>query len=140
MRRSVTKGLDGKTIRAHLPCVPLSPSCRAYRGWETRRQNDERVAVNIAPDLLPLWDRIKGQFKGTPEERFEAFDQYASEHGSEIDQAVNDEAEEKLAREIARFEAQVEFVEPATTREERIAAELESDANEEAAREEREVA
>ena len=61
-------------------------------------------------------ERIKLQFKGTPEARAESFLHYAYEHGHEVEEAVNAEAEAKLARELARHDAMREEPEwgPAT--------------------------
>lgn len=83
-----------------------SRSVGAARGWETRRQNDERVTVNLPPDFLPLWSRIKTQFRGSAQEREEAFLKYAYEHAGEVEHAIDLEAEATLAGEIARFERQ----------------------------------
>jgi hypothetical protein len=81
---------------------------RSYKGWERRRENDERVTVNLPADFLPLWDRIKLNFKGTPEQRAESFLHYAHEHGSEVEWAVEEEACAKLEREIAGYQARAE--------------------------------
>jgi hypothetical protein len=84
----------------------------AYRGWERRRENDERVAVNLDADMLPLWDRIKLQFRGTPEERTESFLQHVHDSGSDVLWAVQQEADAKLAASIREYEARVLPIRP----------------------------
>jgi hypothetical protein len=74
-----------------------SRSVSAYRGWEKRRENEERVTVNLPADLLPLWRRTQAMFKGTPDERREQFERYAFEHPREVIEAVDDGAEAWLA-------------------------------------------
>lgn len=67
-------------------------------GWERRRERDERAESNIAPENLPLWRRIKGRFRGSPDERAEAFNEYVEtdEGQNESSQARSDEADDKL--------------------------------------------
>ena len=79
-------------------------SLAAYRGWERRRERDEFVAVNVPADLLPLWERTKLQFRGTPEERLEAFLAYAHDHEGEGVAALADEADAKLEAMIREFQ------------------------------------
>ena len=48
-------------------------------------QSDDTVRGNIPPDLVPLWDRVKGRIKGSDRKsRTEAFLQYAEEHPGEV--------------------------------------------------------
>jgi hypothetical protein len=73
------------------------------KGWQTRQENDERVAGNLPADLLPLWERVRHQLKGSGvDQRTEAFLQYAHEHESDALQALIEDAEEKLAASIAK--------------------------------------
>jgi hypothetical protein len=53
----------------------LTRSIGARRGWEHRKEADEAVAVNLDACELDAWDRLKSTFRGTPEERLEAFRQ-----------------------------------------------------------------
>jgi hypothetical protein len=74
-------------------------SVRAYRGWETRRERDEQVAVNVPDELLPLWERIHSCIEGeTPHARFERFMEYAEEHPDESVAAMQEAADRKVDR------------------------------------------
>ncbi len=68
----------------------------ALRGWETRREREEAVTVNLAPDEVALWERVKGGLKGTPSRRLEQFEQYAHEHPDEVVVSLQDRADAKL--------------------------------------------
>ncbi len=80
----------------------------AYRSWETRREREQAVTVNLSADLLPLWERTKLQFKGTPSERLEAFLAYAHDHEDAGIEAVMDEADAKLEAMIAEYQGRAE--------------------------------
>lgn len=67
----------------------MSRSRAAYRAADTRREREEAVTVNLPPDLLPLWDKVKASFSGAPDARREAFLQYAHEHGKEAIEALD---------------------------------------------------
>jgi hypothetical protein len=79
----INRGREARGL-SPLPTVnPASVEDRtsgARRGWEHRRERDEWVVQNLEPYLLPLWERIKGSLRGTPEERYEAFMQYVHDH------------------------------------------------------------
>lgn len=86
-------------------------SVAAYRAWETMREQDERVTVNIEPHLLPLWRRVKSTFKGeAPHARFEAFMEWAEtdEGQRAMLEAVQDDADQKLD-ELLRAEVPIEI-------------------------------
>lgn len=73
-------------------------SVRAHRGWETRRERDDAVTVNMPAELLSLWRRVGASIGGgTPHERYENFMRYAEEHPSEAVQSMQDAADAKLA-------------------------------------------
>jgi hypothetical protein len=74
----------------------------AYRGWEHRRERDEAVRVNLDPSLWPLWDRIGGQFRGTPEEREAEFLEYVHDHPGESVVSQQADADKKLDDLIAQ--------------------------------------
>ena len=61
--------------------------------------------MNLPPDLLPLWERIKGQFRGTPEERSRAFLEYVEGHDGEAIAACQAEADRKVAALLATADA-----------------------------------
>jgi 3'-phosphoadenosine 5'-phosphosulfate sulfotransferase (PAPS reductase)/FAD synthetase len=75
----------------------MSASTAAYAGWDRRREREEAVVVNIPPEILPLWDRVKGKVQGvTPHARYEAFLRYAGEHENEVLEALQLAADAKL--------------------------------------------
>ena len=74
----------------------------ARRGWQHRRERDEFVTQNLPPELIPLWERIKGQFHGTPEERYQQFMAYVQDHPGEEMAAVQSESDAKLDALIAQ--------------------------------------
>jgi hypothetical protein len=76
---------------------PRGPGISQRRGWEKRKENDERAAREIPADFLPLWEREKSRFKGTPEDRARRFLEWAYANGSAVTQAMQDEADETLA-------------------------------------------
>lgn len=52
---------------------------------EKRGESDDEVRMNISPDLVPLFERVKRSIKGTPRmTRTEAFLKYAEEHPTEV--------------------------------------------------------
>jgi hypothetical protein len=75
-------------------------SARTYRAWETRRERDEAVTVNIPPELLSLWRRVRSTIHGaTAHERVERFMEYAeTDEGERASvSAMQDAADAKLA-------------------------------------------
>lgn len=69
----------------------------ALKAWDTMREADEAVTVNLPIELLPLWHRVKGGIRGeTPHARYEAFMAYAGEHPSEAVAAMADSADAAL--------------------------------------------
>lgn len=86
-------------------------SSAAYRGHETRSEREQAATVNIPPDLLPLWDRTKGQFRGTPHERYEAFMEYAEAHPRDAADALSEESDRKLG-ELVKEHEDLRFANP----------------------------
>jgi hypothetical protein len=82
----------------------MSRSAAARRGWETRRERTDLASHNVPPELLPLWERTRWIFKGTPHERFEAFMQYVHERPEDVIPAQQDAADAWLASELRRRE------------------------------------
>jgi 2'-5' RNA ligase len=77
------------------------------RGWETRREREEAVVREIemsAPHLLPLWKKLKFQFKGEPETRAQKFIEYVQEHEGEEIGVLQDHADRELKRLIKELE------------------------------------
>jgi hypothetical protein len=90
------------------PVAPSRPGLRkassarslgGYRAAETRAEREGRATSDIEamdPALLPLWNRTKRNFKGTPHERYERFLEYAEEHPDEVTESVHEASEAKL--------------------------------------------
>lgn len=77
--------------RAELP--------RASR-TERHGESDDEVRANIPPELVPLFERVRRQIKGSAREsRTEAFLKYAEEHPGEL-LSVLDDASDRLVREL----------------------------------------
>jgi 2'-5' RNA ligase len=77
------------------------------RGWETRREREEKVVREIemsAPHLLHLWKKLKSQFKGEPEERAQKFIEYVQEHDGEEMGILQDYADREVKRLIKELE------------------------------------
>ena len=59
-----------RPVEAHAPSD--------YRGADTRGERNERVEQDLPPELVPLWRKMRGQFRGgTPHERAVRFQEYA---------------------------------------------------------------
>ncbi len=72
---------------------------------ERRGESDDAVRDNIPPDLVPLFERVKRQIKGSDREtRTESFLRYAEENPGEVAAAIGREAEREIAR-LQREEA-----------------------------------
>ena len=87
---SVDKPADEKPVRNP------NRSIGAYKAAETRGEREQAVTVNIPAHMMPLWEQTKGQYKGTPHERFEKFTQHAEASPREVMRAMSDHAEAKL--------------------------------------------
>lgn len=74
------------------------------KGWETRREREERVRVNIPPELHALWERTKYDFKGSPDQRQRAFMDYVHDHPGEDVAILQDESDDTLDRMIREYE------------------------------------
>jgi hypothetical protein len=74
-------------------------SLGGYRAAETRAEREGRATSDIEamdPALLPLWNRVKGRFKGSPHERYQRFLEYAEEHPDEVTESVQESSDAKL--------------------------------------------
>ena len=71
-------------------------SLGAYKAAETRGERNQAAAVNIPAHMIPLWERTKDQYKGTPHQRFEKFVQHAEASPKEVMRAMSDHSEERL--------------------------------------------
>jgi hypothetical protein len=92
--------------RRLLRVAELLLEANPYRGWETRREREEAVTVNLPPELIPYWERTKAQFKGTPEQRLKAFLDYAHDHPDDAMEAVEHSSDRKLQQMIRQRERQ----------------------------------
>ena len=78
----------------------------ARRGWEKRREENERATREVEakdPSLLALWERECGRFKGPFEARAEAFLEWAMAHGSAIEEALEEQGERLLVQRLAQL-------------------------------------
>lgn len=73
----------------------LSPH---QRGWEKRKEKDDFTEMNIPPEHLALWRKLKNQFKGTPDQRAEAFMEYVESHPGESDAVLQQNADKEIAK------------------------------------------
>ena len=61
---------------------------------ERQAESDDEVRVNIPPDLVPLFERVKRSIKASPRmSRTEAFLKYAEEHPEEVLEVIEDKTE-----------------------------------------------
>jgi hypothetical protein len=71
---------------------------------ERREEQDHEVLVNIPEPLIPLWESVRRQIKGSARRsRTEAFLQYAEEHPDEVIAAQERDVERFLKAEQARM-------------------------------------
>jgi len=78
----------------------------ARKGWETRRQNEERAAVNLPVEMLLVWEAQKTAWgKLDPHARAEACVEWIEEHESEVAGILEANAEEETDRLISEFES-----------------------------------
>ena len=71
-------------------------------GAERRSESDDEVRVNLPPELVPLFEKVKRGIKGSAREsRTEAFMRYAEEHPREVLAVLDDQAD-VLVREMER--------------------------------------
>lgn len=79
---------------------------------ERQEESDDEVRRNLPPDLLPLFEQVKRQIKGSGRiSRTEQFLQFAEEHPREVVNAMQELSDRELARlqaEEARIYAELE--------------------------------
>jgi hypothetical protein len=67
---------------------------------ERRGESDDEVRGNVPPELVGLWERVKGRIRGSERmTRTEAFLQYAHDHPNEVLEVLEDRTED-LIREL----------------------------------------
>jgi hypothetical protein len=67
---------------------------------ERRGESEDEVRGNIPPELVGLWERVKGRIRGSDRmTRTEAFLQYAHDHPNEVLEVLEDRTED-LIREL----------------------------------------
>jgi hypothetical protein len=72
---------------------------------EKRHESDDEVRGNISPELVPVFDKYKAKFSGSPRRsRTEHFVEWASEHQSLVDEVINADIERSV-RELVKHEA-----------------------------------
>lgn len=80
-----------------MPLLARKPREHAsyLRGWEHRRESDEAVEVNLRPDEVALFRKMRARFKGTPHERLEKFRHYLHDHPEALRGHVSKTGEER---------------------------------------------
>lgn len=85
-------------------------SSGSRRRTERQGESDDEVRMNIPPELVALFEKVKRTIKASPRmSRTEAFLKYAEEHPREMLEAIEDKTErlvrelEQRHREAARF-------------------------------------
>jgi hypothetical protein len=74
------------------------------KGRVRRQESDDEVIGNIPPELVALWQRVKGRIRGSDRQsRTEAFLHYAEEHPGEVLESYEDKTEEVI-RQLERDE------------------------------------
>jgi len=68
------------------------------RGWEHRKEQDERAKNNIPREYWLTWEKLKGKFRGTPDQRAEQFMEYLEEHPGEDDEIAQQYADREVAK------------------------------------------
>lgn len=82
----------------------------ARKAAVTRKERDDFAEQNIPPDLQALWHRTKGQYRGPPHQRAEAFLEYAEAHPMENVDALQALADKRLAQAMKqRRDRDIEF-------------------------------
>lgn len=72
---------------------------------ERQQESDERVSNNLPPELRPLWQRFKGDFKNTKRAtRTEAFLEWAEANPEEVIRMQSDQADREVERLVRQQE------------------------------------
>lgn len=88
-------------------------SARKTEPSESRRETRERerfeVEQEIPPELRAAWDRVGGQFTGTPHQRWERFMEWAEQEPAELAEVSFGEgpSDDELAAERERYEMEL---------------------------------
>ena len=95
-------------VAARFVALEMEALTPHQKGWEHRKEKNERVIRELEPHLQHLWRKMQYQFKGTPEERAEQFKEYVDEHPGEEMGALQDDVDKQLNRMIREFEKRPE--------------------------------
>jgi DNA topoisomerase I len=98
---TLDKDTDKLASKVAARFAKLSPQ---QRGWERRRENDERALNNIPPEHAFAWKKLKKLFKGTPDQRAEQFMEYLEEHPGESDEWLQENADKEVSKAIREWE------------------------------------
>jgi len=64
----------------------VQPGRGGRRAAERRHESDDEVRRNIAPELVPVWNRMKGRFRDEPHRsRTEAFEEWVAENRGDVE-------------------------------------------------------
>jgi hypothetical protein len=92
----------------HVPAIVenWTRKAAARKGAEKKAENNQRVESDIPEHLQSYWNKVKGGFKGTSDQRREQFEEHIQSHKAQVD-AHNaeqaDKAGKKLEREQAKY-------------------------------------
>lgn len=78
-----------------------SRSVAGFKAAETRRSRSAEVAANIDPGLRTLFNKVGGG-KGSLEQRTRRFNQYAHDHPSEVNAALQAHADRRVAEMMSK--------------------------------------
>jgi hypothetical protein len=80
---------------------------RGASSAERRSESDDEVRMNLTPDMAQVFDRVRGQIRGSDRQtRTEAFLKWAEEHPAEVLRGLEDSAEKRV-RELEAEERQL---------------------------------
>lgn len=83
---------------------------RGQRAGERLTEANDQIENDIAPDLIPLWRRLRRNFKGTPHQRVERFHEYLEENPEALERLHENQmgADREFEREAAAHYARLE--------------------------------
>ncbi|MCK6586922.1 MAG: hypothetical protein L6Q76_04985 [Polyangiaceae bacterium] len=83
-----------------------NPAKKAAMRRERREEGDDFVVQNLSPELIPLWNRVKRKFSGTPHDRWEEFLEWVEENPDAVSDARDAAMDDRrLDQEFAREQA-----------------------------------
>lgn len=101
---------EERELQAQLKRLAKDASLKAARhkasAKERRSESDDYVRGNLPPELVGVWDRVKGRIQGSARRtRTEAFLEWVQEHPEDVIQHQEHEAEREVAALVAEHHA-----------------------------------